>query len=128
MRDDAHEWVEKAEGDFNAGLREVRARKAPNYDDACFHAQQCIEKYLKARLIEAGVAFPRTHDLEELHDLILPYAPLWEAFRSRVLDLTSYAVAFRYPGESATRDMAKRAVADCRTVRKAIRGSLGLGD
>ena len=33
------EWVEKAEGDFHSCLREVRARKHPNHDSACFHAQ-----------------------------------------------------------------------------------------
>ena len=40
------EWIEKAEGDFHSLEREVRARKNPNYDAACFHAQQCVEKYL----------------------------------------------------------------------------------
>jgi hypothetical protein len=28
------EWVEKAEGDYVSALREVRARKSPNYDSA----------------------------------------------------------------------------------------------
>ncbi len=36
------EWIEKAEGDFNSANREIRARKNPNYDAACFHAQQCV--------------------------------------------------------------------------------------
>mgnify|MGYP001806146018 FL=1 len=44
------EWVDKAEGDFTTALRELRGRKSPNYDAACFHAQPCVEKYLKARL------------------------------------------------------------------------------
>ena len=39
------EWVEKAEGDWLTAQREYRARKAPNYDAACFHAQQVAEKY-----------------------------------------------------------------------------------
>jgi HEPN domain-containing protein len=46
------EWVDKAEGDYATALRELRARKQPNYDAACFHAQQCVEKYLKAYLQE----------------------------------------------------------------------------
>jgi HEPN domain-containing protein len=58
--------VEKAEGDFQTAQREMRARKSPNFDSATFHAQQCAEKYLKARLQEAGVNFPHTHDLESL--------------------------------------------------------------
>ena len=63
------EWVDKAEGDFITARRELRARKAPNYDAACFHAQQCAEKYLKARLQEEGIAFledPRSSHLARL--------------------------------------------------------------
>jgi len=44
------EWVEKAEGDLATAKREIRVRKAPNFDAVCFHAQQCAEKYLKALL------------------------------------------------------------------------------
>jgi len=44
------ECLAKAEGDFTMLQREMRARKDPNYDGICFHAQQCAEKYLKARL------------------------------------------------------------------------------
>ena len=57
------EWVTKAEGDFATAGRELRARKAPNYDAACFHAQQCAEKYLKALLQEANMPSGRTHNL-----------------------------------------------------------------
>jgi HEPN domain-containing protein len=59
----ALEWVAKAEEDFNVAQREYRARKNPAYNAACFHAQQCAEKYLKARLQEANIAFPRPHSL-----------------------------------------------------------------
>jgi HEPN domain-containing protein len=34
------EWIGKAEGDFATVEREARARKNPNYDGVCFHAQQ----------------------------------------------------------------------------------------
>jgi HEPN domain-containing protein len=57
------EWVEKAEGDFATARRELEIDVNPNFDAVCFHAQQCAEKYLKARLIEAGIRFPKTHDL-----------------------------------------------------------------
>src|SRR4051812_27606130 len=66
------EWIDKAEGDWFSAQREARARKHPNYDAACFHAQQCAEKYLKARLQKAGLAFKKTHDLVNLLNLILP--------------------------------------------------------
>ena len=57
MKPLTREWIGKAEGDLATVRREVQARKAPNYDAACFHAQQCIEKYLKARLQEAEISF-----------------------------------------------------------------------
>lgn len=92
------EWVEKSEGDFTTALRELRARKSPNYDAACFHAQQCVEKYLKARLQEAGIAFSKTHNSTFLLDLLLPIEPTWDVFRQKLLALTAFAVAYRYPG------------------------------
>lgn len=65
------EWVSKAEGDFLTAGRELRARKSPNYDAVCFHAQQCAEKYLKAVLQENGKRIPKIHFLFELLALIL---------------------------------------------------------
>ena len=56
------EWVQKAEGDFTTAVRELRARKNPNYDAACFHAQQCAEKYLKAVLQERAIVFGKSHN------------------------------------------------------------------
>jgi HEPN domain-containing protein len=53
------EWVAKAEGDYASAMREVRARKSPNYDSACFHTQQCIEKYLKGILQSKNIFLPR---------------------------------------------------------------------
>jgi len=55
------EWIEKAEGDYATAGRELRARRRPNYDAACFYAQQTAEKYLKAFLQEHRMAFPKTH-------------------------------------------------------------------
>ena len=83
MKPLTREWVEKAEGDLITAARECRARKSPNYDAACFHAQQCAEKFLKARLQEADIPFGRTHNLTTLLDLLLPIEPLWEALRDR---------------------------------------------
>ncbi len=115
-----------AEADFVSAGREYRARKQPNYDAACFFAQQCLEKYLKGRLTEAGTAFPKTHDLEALLDLLLPIEPMWDVFRPTLVDITTYGVAFRYPGESATREMACQVVSDTAKVRKQMRHDMKL--
>jgi HEPN domain-containing protein len=126
MKAETPEWVAKAEGDFADAQRGIRARRNPNYDGICFHCQQCIEKYLKARLIEAGIAFPKIHDLARLLDLLLPTEPAWELWRPELEVLTDFAVMFRYPGETATRAQAKQAFATCRRYRTALRESLGL--
>jgi HEPN domain-containing protein len=122
------EWIEKAEGDFRSAQREIRVRKNPNYDLVCFLSQQCAEKYLKGLLTEAGIEFSKIHDLEELLDSLLPIASHLERFRPGLASLTDHAVEFRYPGESATREVARNALANCRAVRKEIRKCLGLDE
>ena len=122
----ALEWIEKAEADFTSALREYRARKKPNYDAACFFSQQGIEKYLKAVWAEASLTPPRTHDLGLLLAQVVDRYPLWDVFREVMERLTSYAVEFRYPGECATCEMAKRATQNAMAVRKQLRADLGL--
>jgi HEPN domain-containing protein len=120
------EWVSKAEGDFASAGRELRARKDPNYDSACFHAQQCTEKYLKAKLTEASVTFRRSHDLIMLLNLLLPIEPSWQSLLPQLSVLTIFAVDFRYPGMTADKALAKQAYIACQEVRQIVRSSLGL--
>ncbi len=120
------EWVQKAEGDYATLLREARARKNPNYDGACFHAQQCAEKYLKARLCEADVEFFKVHDLVALLDLVLSLEPGWGAFRKNLAYLNAFAVSFRYPGEQADKGTAADARKLCQAFRQAARAALRL--
>jgi HEPN domain-containing protein len=120
------EWIEKAEGDFTSAQREFRAKKFPNYDAACFHAQQCAEKYLKARLQEAGIPFGKTHDLAVLLDSLLQVEPLWDSFRPQLRILTAFAIEFRYPGQSADKEMARQALSICKSIRSTVRMRFGL--
>ena len=120
------EWVDKAEGDWAVAGREYRARKSPSYDAVCFHAQQCAEKYLKGRMIEAGILFPKTHDLESLLNVVLPTEPFWSIFRPALVLLSNYAVAYRYPGDTADKTEARNALKLCASIRAAARLSLGL--
>ena len=128
MKPLTREWVNKAEGDYATAARETRARRSPNYDAACFHAQQCVEKYLKALLQEYGVAFGRTHNLEALLMPLLGRHPEWAAMRPALRELTGYAVETRYPGESSDKEMARQALVLCRRARSRIRAALRLGN
>lgn len=120
------EWVQKAEADWVTAQREWRARKSPNYDASCFHAQQCAEKYLKAKLQESNIRFGRTHNLVTLLELLLPSEPEWDLLRDDLQALNVFAVEFRYPGESASKELAREAIKHCNDVRQCIRQSLGL--
>ena len=120
------EWVDKAEGDWGSLEREGQVQTAPNYDLICYLAQQCAEKYLKARLQEESLVILKTHDLEKLLDLLLPTHPFWNAMRPALHQLTDYAVAFRYPGDSADKKEARNAMALRRGVPETVQLSLGL--
>ncbi len=120
------EWVAKAEGDFAIMERECLVDENPSFDGICFHAQQCAEKYIKARLCEAGISFGKIHDLVALLDMVLEAEPNWELSRENLAYLSDFAVAFRYPGESADRDSALDAQRRCRLFRETARKALDL--
>jgi HEPN domain-containing protein len=126
MKPLTREWADKAEGDFLVATQIMRRSKQRVFDAACFHCQQTVEKYLKARLVEAGHPFPKTHDLEVLLDLLLQVEPLWLAYKPAAKNLTDFAVNFRYPGDNATLAEAKLALKHCRSLRAEVRRSLGL--
>lgn len=45
--DKALAWVDKAEEDHELALMAIRRRKHPLPGGACYHSQQCVEKYLR---------------------------------------------------------------------------------
>ena len=120
------EWIDKAEGDYRTAEREFAAEEAPNYDAVCFHAQQCAEKYLKARLTEAGTSFPKTHDLGALLALALSAEPSWATLQNGLDSLTDRAVEVRYPGTAADREDARESIEIARELRCAARRAFGL--
>jgi len=126
MNEIVAEWIEKAEQDYRTAEREMRVHKAPSYDVICFHAQQCAEKYLKALLVQQQIPFRLIHDLEVLLGLAVPLSPDLNAIRDKCLLLNDYAVEFRYPGQSATKEEARAAIEAMRAVRALIRPKLGL--
>jgi HEPN domain-containing protein len=66
----AREWIIKAENDFKTASHTLKMRRGCPTDTVCFHAQQCVEKYLKAFLVCKGIDFPKTHDIEHLVALL----------------------------------------------------------
>ena len=120
------EWIERAEDDWDAAQRLHRARTRANYGLVCFHAQQCAEKYLKARLEEAGLPIQKTHNLISLLTQVRAVEPGWSSLQAELIGLNAYSVATRYPGQTASKINAKHAMSDCKAVRKMIRQAFGL--
>jgi HEPN domain-containing protein len=122
---DPRSWVERAEEDL-AMARSALRRKRPLTSSACFHAQQCAEKYLKAILIAEGRSFPKTHDLVQLHTLGAQAGVLAPFELQDLSMLSDHAVRTRYPGEEPTVDEAREALGTARAVRRFARQLLGV--
>jgi len=73
------------------------APEAP-LETTLFHAQQALEKGLKAALVAGDIVFPRTHDLLELFDLATNNELQIPLARDLMARLGPYAVEFRYLG------------------------------
>lgn len=125
MKRQTAQWVRKAEEDWE-GAHDLAARTPPLADLACFHCQQAAEKYLKALLQEKGAAAPKTHDLEQLLDSLLPHEATLAPCRRRLASLSRYAVEYRYPGPRATRRKMAAALRHADHVRRELRSRLGL--
>jgi Uncharacterized conserved protein related to C-terminal domain of eukaryotic chaperone, SACSIN len=63
----------------------------------CFHAQQAVEKFLKAFLVFHNIDFPKTHDLEFL--LIECQKIDQSGFVFDFGSLTDFGVSIRYPDD-----------------------------
>ena len=63
----------------------------------CFHAQQAVEKFLKAFLVFHNIDFPKTHDL----DYLLLECKKIDArnFDIDLGSLTDFGVSIRYPDD-----------------------------
>lgn len=125
MNEIVEEWVCKAEGDYATARRELAVTVDPNYDAVCFHAQQCIEKLLKAALIQRGSVPPKTHDLYQLRLLLKPPPAPGEMSTEALRYLTRAALDFRYPGEFADLEQARQALQIRESLRSALLPRLG---
>jgi HEPN domain-containing protein len=115
----AREWMAKADNDLKNAAHTLKLGDRCPTDTVCFHAQQCVEKYLKGFLVILEKEFPHTHDIETLVSL-LPKSirlslPIFEQRR-----LTEYATVMRYPGpyEPILLSEAKSAVKLARQVKR----------
>ncbi len=116
MNDESPErdWFEKADQDLEMARRALGPEQ-PLPEMACYHAQQCAEKYLKGYLIAHSVPFRFVHDLIYLMQLCIARNPTFEKLMPAVEILNEYGATMRYPMEGGSVEP------DIETARKAIR-------
>ena len=87
-------WIQKAEHDLMSAQRLLEIEPMI-LDNACFHCQQAVEKYLKAFLIFRGLDIERTHNiiflLARCADFDSEFATI------DPMNINAYAVRGRYP-------------------------------
>lgn len=91
------DWLRHARSDL--ALASIPLPADSLYSDLCFHAQQTVEKSLKAILVHLGIEFRKVHHigylLTLLPDEIKASVPV---AATELSEITSYAVMFLYPG------------------------------
>ncbi len=94
----ARQWLKKAENDVITARQTLALKDGPT-DTPCFHAQQAVEKSLKALLTANGIVFPYTHDVIALLDMSIDLMAELACFREVCAELSAYGVDVRYPGD-----------------------------
>lgn len=113
--DHARGLLEKARHDLVAAEAILATGEA--FDMACFHAQQAVEKALKALLALEDVEYPLRHDLGELVALTVLRWPQVGEVADAILALGPFAVAVRYDAAvSPSAGEAETALATARQV------------
>lgn len=115
------EWIAKAAGDWEA-LEILLTRESPGLRDAVvFHAQQCVEKVVKARLIQPGQMVDKIHDLAALSRQLEAVDEQWRWDGDELSELTAGAVLARYPGFETSAEEQAELVQKARMLREALR-------
>lgn len=94
-RVEVERWFIKADHDIRSA-RSVLKEDPPITDTACFHAQQCAEKSLKAFLVSHDQHVDKTHDLQKIIGECSALDDSFETMRQTLRGMTQYAAEIRY--------------------------------
>ncbi len=98
LKDYIQKWLFRADEDIAVIDHISKPDPAAYASSICFHAQQAVEKYLKAYLAYSSVDFPKTHDV----DFLLSECQKVKSGELDGIDLKSLAdfgVSIRYPDD-----------------------------
>ncbi|SRR5258708_135015 len=123
--DFVQQWLEKAQQDISASsllLKEM----FESYETQAFHAQQAVEKFMKAFLVRHQVEFPKTHNISVLRGLVAKVDQGVAQKLAAMETLTLYGVEYRYPGvyDPVSQKQAKEALGLAEQARDIILSKL----
>jgi HEPN domain-containing protein len=121
-------WFEKGDRDF-ALVQDMLPNQFTYPDLICYHCQQAVEKYLKSLIVQKGLPLKRTHDLEELLDILATSGmSILEEDYDNALKINDYAVLIRYPSTNSdpSESDVKEAILIVEHFRNIVTGVLGI--
>ena len=124
MRKPTATWMAQARDEFETAEILLDNEK---YQAVCYHGQQCVEKVLKALLLEVGAEAPRSHDIIELRARVL--ASGWTA--ALTVDdavLLNSVYRGRYPTEEGLLPYGEPRAEDAQRIASAARALLESAD
>ena len=118
-------WLSYADEDLRLAQHGLKLTTSAPYRLIAYHAQQSVEKCLKAYLVHKGIDFPYTHNISRLLELCAEQAA-WTEQIEDAEELTPYAISTRYPGEDdeVTEEETSRAIGIAIHVTRVIRDAM----
>jgi len=121
------QWLSFGDEDLRLACHAMKLESGCPYRLIAYHAQQCVEKHLKAYLVYHGIDFPYTHNISRLLELCDEFTSTnWIDELQEAEELTPFAITTRYPGqdEDVTKDETERSIFIAEKVREIIRNKI----
>ncbi len=97
MKDITNEWLKAAKDDLDTVEELITEEHLTNI--VAFHAQQCVEKSIKAMMEEFEIPFSKIHSLETLIEKLVDKID-FDIENEIVLKLDKLYLDARYPGDT----------------------------
>ncbi|HHW58426.1 MAG TPA: HEPN domain-containing protein [Clostridia bacterium] len=88
------QWLEYADSDYKAAAELL---KTDLHNIVCFHAQQAIEKFLKAYLVLNGINPPKIHSIILLLKVCMELSEDFAKFKNNAKIIDMFYIPSRYP-------------------------------
>ena len=99
LHDLVEEWVKFSRTDLDPAKFLYEKMHPRPIEIICYHAQQSVEKSLKAFLIKNDIMPPKTHDLNQLCEMCEEIDSSFNEIAAQFGSLNKYSIMLRYPFE-----------------------------